>query len=332
MSATHSYPLPDDDAYWARVEENQRWLNELSFKEQCKEEEEAQQAQQSEQEYLEWRASMQYEVVHDGERMVTKTILDAAARERLDFVQNLIRCMDAAAERRTKEEDLATQIAELQKAREQISTRLESLTAQQRTARRDTMLARLKGPVRIRPEDNRNLKKETETNLSRINYHEHRCKEEIAAVRQKFEHGRKYASISFHELRDMQTAKHEARLCNRKLSPEKVEALTVMHNRKLENIAHKFSYQQLLYSSEREDQRIAEIKHRRNELSWTCPDDGQAYPFYWQGREYHRTYDNEVWLTENWEWQGYWTGYYIARGMEPHDDEVSYEIRETLNS
>ena len=332
MSVTHSIPPPDDDAYWARVEENQRWLNELSFKEQCREEEEAQQAQQSEQEYLEWRASMQYEVVHDGERMVTKSILDEAARERLDFVRLLIRCMDAAAERRTKEEeDLATQIAELKKAREEISARLESLTAQQNATRRDTMLARLKGPVRIRPAGHRDLAKETETNQSRIDYHERRCEEEIAEVRQKFEHGRKYASASFIELRDMQTAKHEARLHNRKLSPEKVEALTVAHNRKLESIASNCRHLQWLYSQEREDEKIAEIKRRREELSWTCPDDGQAWPFRWQGRQYHRTYDNEVWLTENWEWQGYWTGYYIARGMEPHDDKVSYEIRKELN-
>jgi hypothetical protein len=274
----------------------------------------------------------QFETHFIGERMVTKSILDEAARERLDFVRLLIRCMDAAAERRTKEEeDLATQIAELKKAREQISARLESLTAQQNAARRDTMLARLKGPVRIRPADHRDLAKEMETNQGRIDYHERRCEEEIAAVRQKFEHGLKSGLSYFHALRDMQTAKHEARLRNRKLSPEKVEALTAAHNRKLENIARNCCYLQWLYSSKREDQKIAEIKHRRDELSWTCPDDGQAWPFRWQGRQYHRTYDNEVWHTEDWEWRGYWTGYYIARGMEPHDDEVSYEIRKELN-
>jgi hypothetical protein len=26
-----------------------------------------------------------------------------------------------------------------------------------------------------------------------------------------------------------------------------------------------------------------------------------------------------MWLTETWEWQGEWAGYYIARSNPPHD-------------
>jgi hypothetical protein len=74
-----------------------------------------------------------------------------------------------------------------------------------------------------------------------------------------------------------------------------------------------------MFSSAREAEKIAAITKRRTELSWTCPNDGQAHPFTWQGRQYHRTYDGEMWLTETWEWQGEWAGYYIARANPPQD-------------
>ena len=256
--------------------------------------------------------------------------LDTASRN-LNFVRHLLHCMDTDAERRANaEKNLATQIADLKKAREQISAQLEILIAQQSAGRRDTMLMRLKGPMCIRPAGNRNLEKEREANQSRIDYHERRCNEEIAKVRLSFEDGRKRANMLFTR-RDEQIAKHEMHLANPELSIKKMDALTLAHNKKLDIIAVKRRHQLMVYSSEREDEKIAEIKRRRDELSWTCPDDGQAWPFYWQGRQYHRTYDNEVWLTENWEWQGYWTGYYITHGMEPHDDEMSYEIQKELN-
>ena len=256
--------------------------------------------------------------------------LDTASRN-LNFVRHLLHCMDTDVERRANaEKNLATQIADLKKAREQISAHLEILIKQQSAGRRDTMLMRLKGPMRIRSAGNRNLEKEREANQSRIDYHERRCNEEIAEVRLSFEDGRKRANMLFTR-RDEQIAKHEMHLANPELSIKKMDALTLAHNKKLDIIELKRRHKLMVYSSEREDEKIAEIKHRRDALSWTCPDDGQAWPFYWQGRQYHRTYDNEVWLTKNWEWQGYWTGYYIARDMEPHDDEMSYEIQKELN-
>jgi hypothetical protein len=152
----------------------------------------------------------------------------------------------------------------------------------------------LQDPIRIRPEPaDRNLAQETEDNEKRIEYHQRRCNEEVAAVRSKFACHRERARCAMYAELD----RHE-KFCRR--------------------------------SSEWEALKIRTIEKRRAELAWTCPNDGQAYPFTFKGWRYHRTYLGETWLSENWTWMGYWVGYYIKSGKPPHDDEVSDKIREAL--
>jgi hypothetical protein len=159
---------------------------------------------------------------------------------------------------------------------------------------RTLTLERLQGPVRIRPEPaDRNLAQETEDNEKLIEHHQRRCNEEVAAVRSKFACHRERARCAMYAELD----RHE-KFCRR--------------------------------SSEWEALKIGTIEKRRAELAWTCPNDGQAYPFTFKGWRYHRTYLGETWLSENWTWMGYWVGYYIKSGKPPHDDEVSDKIREAL--
>jgi hypothetical protein len=152
----------------------------------------------------------------------------------------------------------------------------------------------LQDPIRIRPEPaDRNLAQETEDNEKLIEHHQRRCNEEVAAVRSKFACHRERARCAMYAELD----RHE-KFCRR--------------------------------SSEWEALKIGTIEKRRAELAWTCPNDGQAYPFTFKGWRYHRTYLGETWLSENWTWMGYWVGYYIKSGKPPHDDEVSDKIREAL--
>jgi hypothetical protein len=152
----------------------------------------------------------------------------------------------------------------------------------------------LQDPIRIRPEPaDRNLAQETEDNEKLIEHHQRRCDEEVAAVRSKFACHRERARCAMYAELD----RHE-KFCRR--------------------------------SSEWEALKIRTIEKRRAELAWTCPNDGQAYPFTFKGWRYHRTYLGETWLSENWTWMGYWVGYYIKSGKPPHDDEVSDKIREAL--
>ena len=152
----------------------------------------------------------------------------------------------------------------------------------------------LQDPIRIRPEPaDRNLESETEDNEKLIEHHQRRCNEEVAAVRSKFACHRERARCAMYAELD----RHE-KFCRR--------------------------------SSEWEALKIRTIEKRRAELAWTCPNDGQAYPFTFKGWRYHRTYLGETWLSENWTWMGYWVGYYIKSGKPPHDDEVSDKIREAL--
>jgi hypothetical protein len=81
---------------------------------------------------------------------------------------------------------------------------------------------------------------------------------------------------------------------------------------------------------------IERVNRKRAELSWTCPNDGRAHEFMWQGQRYLRTYKGEVWrdaAEEEYdeynycevphaipvlgEWCGLWTGYFIHRAPEP---------------
>ena len=322
MSATRSIP-PTDEEYWARVEENQRWLNELSFKEQCKEEEEARQAQQSEQEYLEWRASMQQ---RSDELTVAASVAAHRAGRAAAALESQIHTSELLEDPVQILSDLYDDDAE-QMAYHKRNYE-EALTA----IRLHLSHEFLQDPIRIRPEPaDRNLVQETEDNAKLIAYHQHRCHEEIAAVRRQFACHRERARRALYAELDRHNAKFVRFIADLPEHEfEKLHALTTAHSVGLYDATGSYRRKLCRFSAEREALKIMTIEKRRAMLAWTCPNDGQAYPFTFQGRRYHRTYWGEMWLSENWSWQGYWVGYYIKSGKPPRDDEVSDKIREAL--
>ena len=193
-------------------------------------------------------------------------------------------------------------------------------------------MERLEGPVRIRPEPaDRNLESETEDNAKLIAHHQHRCHEEITDIRRKFAYRRENARVALYAQLDRLNAKFVraiAKLPEHEF--EKLHILTTAHAQGLHDATGSYRRKLCNFSSEQEDWKVMIIKRRRAMLAWTCPNDGQAHPFTIEGRRYHRTYWGEMWLTENWSWQGYWVGYYIKSGKPPRDDEVSDEIRAAL--
>jgi hypothetical protein len=64
---------------------------------------------------------------------------------------------------------------------------------------------------------------------------------------------------------------------------------------------------------------IRKFTIKRTALSWTCPNDGRAYEFLWEGQHYLRTHKGEIWRDDAPDhpipilgaWMGRWTGYYI---------------------
>jgi hypothetical protein len=185
-------------------------------------------------------------------------------------------------------------------------------------------LERFKGPVRIHPEPkNRDLAQEQANDKDHIAHHQRRRDEEIAAIRHKFAHGRYLARVAFSVKSDKLQEKYKKRvlrLANGDCDHwELLRHLADDHCKELKHEAGVCQIKLHLLSSAREAEKIAAITKRRTELSWTCPNDGQAHPFTWQGRQYHQTYDGEMWLTETWAWQGHWAGYYIARTNPPND-------------
>ena len=195
-------------------------------------------------------------------------------------------------------------------------------------------MERLEGPVRIRPEPaDRNLERETEDNAKLIAHHPHRCHEEITSVRRKFACHRENARVALYAQLDRLNAKFVraiAKLPDHEF--EKLHILTAAHAQSLHHATGRYRRKLCSYSPEREAWKGKLIEKRRAELAWTCPNDGQAHPFTFEGRQYHRTYWGEMWRTENWSWQGYWVGYYIKSGKPPRDDEVSDKIREALRA
>ena len=190
----------------------------------------------------------------------------------------------------------------------------------------------LQDPIRIRPEPaDRNLAQETEDNEKLIEHHARRCDEEIASIRSKFACRRENARVALYAELDRHHKKFARFIADLPEQEfEKLPVLTTAHAQGLH--ATNASYRRKLcnFSYVREAWKISTIDKRRAMLAWTCPNDGQAYPFTFQGNKYHRTYWGEMWLTENWAWQGYWVGYYIKSGKPPRDDEVSDKIREVL--
>ena len=193
-------------------------------------------------------------------------------------------------------------------------------------------MERLEGPVRIRPEPaDRNLESETEDNAKLIAHHQHRCHEEITDIRRKFAYRRENARVALYAQLDRLNAKFVRSIANLPDHEfEKLPILTTAHAAGLHHATGRYRRKLCSYSPEREAWKAKLIEKRRAELAWTCPNDGQAHPFTFEGRQYHRTYWGEMWRTENWSWQGYWVGYYIKSGKPPRDDEVSDEIRAAL--
>lgn len=193
-------------------------------------------------------------------------------------------------------------------------------------------MERLEGPVRIRPEPaDRNLESETEDNAKLIAHHQHRCHEEITSVRRKFACRRENARVALYAQLDRLNAKFVRAIANLPEHEfEKLHILTAAHAQGLHDATGNYRRKLCNFSFEQEAWKVMIIEKRRAMLAWTCPNDGQAHPFTIEGRRYHRTYWGEMWLTENWAWQGYWVGYYIKSGKPPRDDEVSDEIRAAL--
>jgi hypothetical protein len=133
MSVAKIQPSEQD---WERIIENQRWLNELSAKEQRQEEQERLEAEEEERSYQLWRNSMgtpaydptspslasahaaqeaekkelawqqeNHRLLHDEKEI-------AKRKESLAFVQNLVRLMDSDAANRERERQAAIAYAD----------------------------------------------------------------------------------------------------------------------------------------------------------------------------------------------------------------------------
>jgi len=184
--------------------------------------------------------------------------------------------------------------------------------------------ARTNAPVRIRPEPkNRDLALEQQIDQEHIAHHQRRCQEEINALRFKFSRGRSLARLAFELKTDKIQQKYKKRalkLANGDRDHwDLIHTLADDHSAQQRHEAGVYQIKLMNLSSARETAKIAYATQRRAELAWTCPNDGQAHPFTWEGNNYHRTYDGEMWLTSTWEWRGEWAGYYIARANPPQD-------------
>jgi hypothetical protein len=184
--------------------------------------------------------------------------------------------------------------------------------------------ARTNAPVRIRAEPkNRDLAQEQANDQEHIAHHQRRCQEEINALRFKFSRGRSLARLAFELNTDKIQQKYKKRalkLANGDRDHwDLIHTLSDDHSRQQRHEAGVYQIKLMNLSSAREAAKIAYATQRRAELAWTCPNDGQAHPFTWEGNNYHRTYDGEMWLTSTWEWRGEWAGYYIARANPPQD-------------
>jgi hypothetical protein len=184
--------------------------------------------------------------------------------------------------------------------------------------------ARVHEPVRIRAEPvNRDLELEHSTDNEHINHHQRRRDEEINAIRHKFARGRSLARLAFTLNTDKIQQKYKKRALNLANGDrdhwDLMHTLADDHSAQQRHEAGVYQIKLQCLSSAREAAKIGAITCRRHELAWTCPNDGQAHPFTWEGNNYHRTYDGEMWLTATWEWRGVWAGYYIARANPPQD-------------
>jgi hypothetical protein len=304
------------------VDEEQRHAMPLSFEEQRKEQEEAHQAQQrKEQAYLQERERMQQrcdELTVAASKAAHAAGRAAAALESHILTHELLENPVQILADPLEDEQMAYHKRNYEDAVDAIRLHLSREF--------------LQDPIRIRPEPaDRNLASETEDNEKLIEHHQRRCNEEVAAARIKFSCHRERARRALYAELDRHNAKFVRFIADLSENEfEKLHALTTAHSQGLYAATGSYRRKLCRFSAEREALKIMTIEKRRAVLAWTCPNDGQAYPFTFQGKKYHRTYWGEMWLSENWSWQGYWVGYYIKSGKPPRDDEVSDKIREVL--
>jgi hypothetical protein len=207
----------------------------------------------------------------------------------------------------------------------------EKLSAARRAAEEE-----IKGPVRIRLEcEERNLVAEEEEAAEEASHHLRRMEEEIAAVRNRFAGGRIRARNAFFDRMSELSTKYSLRAADyiRAGSEEKLAALMATLTEQQSEAVRTYRRQlDERFSPNAEAMKIAGITNRRTPLMWSCPNDGQAHPFEWQGYQYHRMYTGEMWRSSNWCWAGRWTGYYITSSPAPLADsqQKSTELRAAL--
>jgi hypothetical protein len=195
----------------------------------------------------------------------------------------------------------------------------------------------IKGPVRIRPEpQDRNLAEEKKENDENIEHHRRRMAQEIEAVRSRFASGRYRARCLCSATQEMLPLKFAMKIAKRVGTSGDVQQihalLTTLADK--QNEAEETLRFQLdeRFSPIAEATKIADITERRTQLMWTCPNDGQAHPFEWQGCQYHRMYTGEMWRTADWCWAGRWMGHYIGSSPAPLADsqQKSTDLRAAL--
>ncbi|NBQ56081.1 MAG: hypothetical protein EBU36_05490 [Verrucomicrobia bacterium] len=201
--------------------------------------------------------------------------------------------------------------------------------------RRQDAIARLRGPIRIRPEpENRDLADEEKAAAALVAHHTRRADEEIALIRQKFACARDRSKATF--IRKMESAHvtYAQKIATIPADDEHglaVRSETYDYTAQLEDLSAEYRCALGRFRDSNMQYRIQDIQRRREQLAWTCPNDGQAHPFTWKDREYHRTYNGEMWDTQSWVWAGRWNNYYITTCKAPIEDEVSAELRMSLS-
>jgi hypothetical protein len=189
----------------------------------------------------------------------------------------------------------------------------------------DRAAEKINGPVRIRPEpQDRNLAEEKKENDENIEHHRRRMAQEIEAVRSRFASGRYRARCHCSATQEMLPLKFAMKIAKQVGTSGDVHQImallaTLADRQNEAEEALRFQLDER-FSPIAEATKIAGITERRTKLMWTCPNDGQAHPFEWQGCQYHRTYTGEMWRTADWCWAGRWMGHYIGSCSPPRDE------------
>ena len=98
-----------------------------------------------------------------------------------------------------------------------------------------------------------------------------------------------------------------------------IECIRAAANQKIECIRAKAN-QKIEYIRAKANQKIDAAHNRCKMHSWTCADDGRAYPFEYRRCHYYRTYSGAMWYANKGQlgaWAGMWNGIYIDHGEEP---------------